>query len=211
MIADNIISMVELARTNNIEVILCSVLPANNFPWRKDIKPADKVLALNFLIKEYSERHNINYVDYYSAMVDDNKGLKADLGSDGVHPNAKGYAIMESIITKTISNSIEKPDLPDPLKAGWKGKNVCEVLKEDESQRLLKCTFPPGVGHEKHYHAPHFGYALKGGTFRITDNKETKVIEVKDGTTWNKTEFSVHEVINVGETTSVYLIIEPKN
>jgi len=211
MIADNIFSMAELAKSNNIEVLLCSVLPANNFPWRKEIKPAEKVIALNSLIKEFSEKHNIAYVDYYSAMVNDEKGLKADLGPDGVHPNSEGYTIMESIITKAISNSIRTPDLPDPLKAGWKNKKVCEVLKEDDSQRILKCTFPPNVGHEKHYHAPHFGYTLKGGTFKITDAKGTKEINVKDGTTWSKSELSVHEVINVGETTSVYLIIEPKN
>ena len=103
MIADNIFSMAELAKTNNIEVILCSALPANNFPWRQEIKPADKVIALNSLIKEYAEKHDIKYVDYYSAMVNEEKGLRADLGSDGVHPNAKGYTIMESIITKAIS------------------------------------------------------------------------------------------------------------
>jgi len=211
MITDNISSMAEQARASNINVILCSVLPANNFPWKKEIKPAPIVIELNSLIKKYAEKHNLVYVDYYSAMVDDKKGLRTDLGDDGVHPNSKGYAIMESIITKAISNSIKKPNLPDPLKAGWKGKKVCEVLKEDDSQRILKCTFPPNLGHEKHYHAPHFGYALKGGTFSITNGNESKVIEVKDGTTWNKFEISEHEVINVGETTSVYLIIEPKN
>jgi lysophospholipase L1-like esterase/quercetin dioxygenase-like cupin family protein len=211
MIADNIISMAELAKTNDIEVFLCSVLPANNFPWRKAIKPADNVIALNSLIKGYAEKHNIKYVDFYSAMVNGQKGLQADLGSDGVHPNAKGYAIMESIITRAISNSIRKPDLPDPLEAGWNGQKVCKVLKEDENQRILKCSFPPNVGHEKHHHAPHFGYTLKGGTFRITDDKGTKEIKVKDGTTWSKSDASVHEVLNVGETTSVYLIIEAKN
>lgn len=211
MIADNIFSMAELAQTNNIEVILCSVLPANNFPWRQEIEPADKVIALNYMIKEYANKHDIQYVDYYSAMVNEEKGLPADLGSDGVHPNAKGYTIMESIIKKAISNSPKTALLPDPLEAGWNGKDVCEVLKEDESQRILKCTFAPNVGHEKHYHAPHFGYTLKGGTFRITDDNGTKEIDVKDGTTWNKTERTTHHVLNIGNTTSVYLIIEPKN
>ena len=211
MIEDNIISMAELAKANNIKVILCSVLPANNFPWRKEIKPAPKVVELNTLIKAYAEKNDIVYVDYYSAMVDDEKGLKADLGDDGVHPNTKGYAIMEVLITQAISLVNDKSSLPDPLEAGWQGKKVCEILKEDDTQRILKCTFPPNVGHEKHYHAPHFGYTLKGGTFKITDNKGTKEIKVKDGTTWSKSDISVHDVLNVGNTTSTYLIIETKN
>ena len=100
--------------------------------------------------------------------------------------------------------------LPDPLQAGWNGKKVCEVLQDTKQQRILKCTFPPGVGHEKHYHNPHFGYTLKGGTFKITDTSGTKTISVPTGTTWSKDKITQHEVLNVGDSTSVYLIIEPK-
>ncbi len=60
-------------------------------------------------------------------------------------------------------------ELPDPLQAGWQGKPVCERLLEDGGQRVLRCTFAPGVGHERHFHRPHFGYALSGGRMRITD------------------------------------------
>jgi quercetin dioxygenase-like cupin family protein len=100
--------------------------------------------------------------------------------------------------------------LPDPLQAGWNGKKVCELLQDTKEQRILKCTFPPGIGHEKHYHNPHFGYTLKGGTFKITDTSGTKTITVPTGTTWSKSKVTQHEVLNVGESTSVYLIIEPK-
>lgn len=100
--------------------------------------------------------------------------------------------------------------LPDPLEAGWKGESVCEIIHEDYKTRILKCTFPPGVGHEKHEHQPHFGYALQGGTFRITDSNGTKTIQVETGTTWNKYAISQHEVLNVGESTAVYLIVEYK-
>ncbi len=210
MIYNNIVSMAELAETHNIEVILCSVLPANDFPWRPEIKPALKVIELNTLISNYAKKNDIRYIDYYSAMVDDKKGLRGDLGNDGVHPNAKGYIIMEDLILPAIS-STQKNMLPDPLEAGWKGKKVCKVLKEDDSQRILKCSFPPNIGHEKHYHSPHFGYTLKGGTFKITEAKGTKEIRVKDGTTWSKTKTSVHEVLNIGNTTSTYLIIETKD
>lgn len=100
--------------------------------------------------------------------------------------------------------------LPDPLQAGWNGEKVCELLFENEKIRALKCTFPPGVGHERHYHPPHFGYALSGGTFQLHDTTGTRVRDLKtdshfysEGTEW-------HEVLNVGDSTAVYLIIEPK-
>ena len=101
-------------------------------------------------------------------------------------------------------------NLPDPLKAGWEGETVCEVLSETKKQRVLKCTFPPNVGHEKHYHKPHFGYTLAGSTFKITDEKGTRNVPVTTGVNWSKTKLSEHEVLNVGDSTAVFLIIEPK-
>ena len=56
-----------------------------------------------------------------------------------------------------------KDALPDPLAAGWRGEKVCELLQENEKLRALRCAFPPGVGHERHFHPPHFGYVLAGG------------------------------------------------
>ena len=104
MIANNIISMAELAKANHINVIICSVLPANNFPWRKGIKPAEKVRKLNVILQLYSYKNKLAYVDYYSAMVNDSHGLKKELGEDGIHPNKKGYLIMEPILEKAINN-----------------------------------------------------------------------------------------------------------
>jgi|SRR5690606_3848995 len=102
------------------------------------------------------------------------------------------------------------PDLPDAHEAGWKGQPVSEIIHEDASVRVLKCTFPPNVGHEKHYHVPHFGYTVQGSTFQITDDKGTRTVDVKTGTTFTKSEISVHEVLNVGDSTAVFLIYEPK-
>ncbi len=101
-------------------------------------------------------------------------------------------------------------ELPDPLEAGWKGEKVCEVLIENESLRTLRCTFPPGIGHEKHYHAKHVGYTLKGGTFRITDAKGTREVNIPEGYTFYNEEVPWHEVLNIGSDTAVFLIVEPK-
>ena len=87
--------------------------------------------------------------------------------------------------------------LPDPLEAGWKGEKVCEVLSDTKKQRVLKCVFPPNVGHQKHYHKPHFGYTLAGSTFQITDIKGTRNVPVATGVNWVKTELSELELLNV--------------
>lgn len=101
--------------------------------------------------------------------------------------------------------------LPDPLEAGWKGKPVCELLFENERMRSLKCTFAPGVGHERHYHRPHWGYILQGSTMRMTDKKGTVVRELKAGAHWWSDGIGWHEVVNIGATTGVYIINEPKD
>ncbi len=101
-IMENIISMVELAKANKIQVILCSVLPANNFYWNPKLKPAEKVIELNFLLKNFADTSKIPYVDYYNAMVDNEKGLQKKYGEDGVHPNLEGYKVMEALLLKSL-------------------------------------------------------------------------------------------------------------
>ena len=101
-------------------------------------------------------------------------------------------------------------NLPDPLQAGWNNKAVCELLEENESIRVLKCTFEPDVGHEKHYHKPHFGYALAGSNFRIIDADGTKEIRVTTGSSFYSEGTDWHEALNIGDSTAVFLIIEPK-
>lgn len=100
--------------------------------------------------------------------------------------------------------------LPDPLEAGWNGSPVCEQLHEDSGQRILRCTFPPDVGHERHHHAPHFGYAVAGGRMQIKDESGVREIEVPTGSSFSSDGVVWHEVLNIGETTAVYIIFERK-
>jgi len=108
MITDNIFSMAELARGHNIKVVLCSVLPAADFPWNPGLAPAEKVIELNKQLKAYAMKHNLEYVDFFTPMASKNNGLKVELGDDGVHPNAAGYAIMEPLLEKALAEALSK-------------------------------------------------------------------------------------------------------
>lgn len=103
MIVNNIVSMVEISKANHIKVILCSVLPANHIPWQIGLEPAEKIIELNTLLKNYANQHNLIYVDYFTPMADKGNGLKEKFGSDSVHPNISGYLIMEPLIKEAIS------------------------------------------------------------------------------------------------------------
>lgn len=108
MIADNIFSMAELAKSNGIKVVLCSVLPAFDYPWKTGLTPAPKIVALNKIIKEYAAKNDCVYLDYFSAMVDDRLGMKAEYSEDGVHPNKAGYEVMMPLCDKAIKKALKK-------------------------------------------------------------------------------------------------------
>jgi lysophospholipase L1-like esterase len=107
MIAGNIFSMGELAKANNIKVILCSVLPAYDFPWRTGLEPAEKVVTLNKMIKKYADANGILYLDYYAALVDERKGMNAAYSGDGVHPNKTGYEAMAPLVEMAIQSILK--------------------------------------------------------------------------------------------------------
>lgn len=104
----NLVSMIEIARAEHIKVVISSVLPANHFPWRPAIIPTEKVIALNKMLKDYADANKIVYLDYYSAMVDDQKGLPSTLSGDGVHPNLAGYKVMEPLAEKAIAEALKR-------------------------------------------------------------------------------------------------------
>jgi lysophospholipase L1-like esterase len=106
MIEDNIHSMTELAQAHGIQVVLCSVLPAYDFPWRKGLEPAPKIVELNRRIKDYASKTGVVYCDYFTAMADERNGLPEELSGDGVHPNKEGYAIMQPIVENAIARAL---------------------------------------------------------------------------------------------------------
>jgi lysophospholipase L1-like esterase len=103
----NIASMAELATANGIRVVLCSVLPAFDFPWAPGLTPGPKVMEVNAWMKQYAADKGDVYVDYYSAMKDERGGLPATLSKDGVHPLPAGYAIMTPLAEAGIEKALK--------------------------------------------------------------------------------------------------------
>ncbi len=103
-ICGNVISMVEILKANNIKPVVCSVLPVKRYPWRKQIESIAPISQLNAMLKDYCQKNNVKYVDYYSALVDSEKGLPKEYAKDGVHPTVAGFKIMQKIILEALKN-----------------------------------------------------------------------------------------------------------
>ncbi len=108
MTEDNFMSMVDIARANDIRVVLASILPASDYPWKPGVDPGPKIVALNAWLKEYAAKRNLVYLDYYAAMVNDKLGMRPDLASDGVHPTTAGYDIMSPLAERAIAEALKK-------------------------------------------------------------------------------------------------------
>ena len=106
-IMDNIASMAELARLHNIKVILCEYLPVYDYPWRKGLEPANKIIALNKLIRSFALSNNFILLDYFSPFADERNGQKAELTTDGVHPNVAGYKVMAKVTEEAIAKALK--------------------------------------------------------------------------------------------------------
>lgn len=108
MIQDNLASMAQLARANGIAVVLASVLPASDYPWKTGLQPAPKIRALNDWIRQYAQRTGAVYLDYYGALDNGQGGLDAKVSGDGVHPNAAGYAVMAPLAQAAVERALRQ-------------------------------------------------------------------------------------------------------
>jgi len=105
-IEGNIKNMVELARAHHIRVILASITPAANYPWRPQIRPIETIRTINDWMKTYAKQEGLVYVDYFAALDDGHRGFQANLAQDGVHPNKAGYAVMDKLAMQAIKQAL---------------------------------------------------------------------------------------------------------
>jgi lysophospholipase L1-like esterase len=106
MIQDNLASMSELATAHGIRVVLASILPVFDYPWKPGLEPAPKILALNAWMKDYAASVGAIYLDFHTSMADARQGLRAELSGDGVHPNEAGYRLMAPLAEHAIAAAL---------------------------------------------------------------------------------------------------------
>jgi len=115
-IQDNLASMVDLALSHRIRVVLASLLPVSDYEKTPEgqprnqttRRPPEQIKALNQWLKTYAVENKLTYLDYYSAMIDDKGFLKDELSDDGLHPNEKGYLVMGPLAEQAIANALKK-------------------------------------------------------------------------------------------------------
>lgn len=108
MIQGNLASMAELAKANGIRVVLSSILPASDYPWRPGLNPGPRIVGINQWMKEFAAANDMVYLDYHSAMADDKLGLPPELARDGVHPTEEGYRIMARLAEEAIGEALNR-------------------------------------------------------------------------------------------------------
>ncbi len=107
MTAENITSIVELAKANNIRVVLCSLTPINDVHKKQSLlRPFGKIIGINNWLKDYAASSGSVYLDYYSAMGE-GRNLKREFSDDGLLPNAAGYAVMAPLAEAAIAQALK--------------------------------------------------------------------------------------------------------
>lgn len=107
-IQSNLAAMTEIAQANGIEVLLCSVLPVFDYPWKPGLRPAPKIVALNAWLKQYAATRGATFVDYHTRFADERQGMRPEHATDGVHPTDEGYRIMAGIVEPLIRQALAR-------------------------------------------------------------------------------------------------------
>ncbi|HMV48201.1 MAG TPA: SGNH/GDSL hydrolase family protein [Blastocatellia bacterium] len=108
MSAENITSMVELAKANNIKVVLAAVTPiCDCYTKRSLLRPFGKIIGLNNWLEEYATASGSVYLNYYAALGE-GRNLKKQFTSDGVLLNEAAYAVMAPLAETAIAQALAK-------------------------------------------------------------------------------------------------------
>ena len=100
--------MAVLAKRSGIGIVIASILPASTYPWNPGLQPAQEIRDVNRRLRDFCETERLVYLDYYAAMADERGGMRPGLSFDGVHPTAKGYAVMSPLAEQAISRVLLK-------------------------------------------------------------------------------------------------------
>ena len=108
MIEDNLAGMAEIAHANGIRVVLASILPVDDYPWKRGLEPAPKIIAINAWMKRYAAERGHVYLDFHTIMKNTRDGMRAELAYDGVHPTEAGYGVMSALAAPAIATALRR-------------------------------------------------------------------------------------------------------
>jgi lysophospholipase L1-like esterase len=100
---DNFRAMSDIARNHGIKVLLASIPPAANFPWRPGLETRKPIPAMNVWLKQFAHQSGATFVDYWPVLDDGTGSMKPGLASDGVHPTEAGYDAMASVVDPILA------------------------------------------------------------------------------------------------------------
>ncbi len=109
MTEGNIRSMVAIAKSNGIKMILASQLPVKEFFWNKTCHAQQKLLALSAWERKFAAEQHLGYVDYYSVLAGPDGNYRPALSPDGVHPDKQAYDIMAPVVEDVIQHVLSTP------------------------------------------------------------------------------------------------------
>ena len=104
-VLNNIAAMADIARANHIHVIIGSILPAADFPWRRGLDPAGKIGSLNARLKLLARQSGALFIDYHETLAGPAGGMRDGLSTDGVHPNHAGYRVMRALAEAALKHA----------------------------------------------------------------------------------------------------------
>ena len=108
-VVENIVAMCNIAKANGIIPVISSIPPCKAFVWRPEIENAGQTIVdINKSLKAYAETNGLIYVDYHSALSDEDFGFPKTLSEDGCHPDPDTYFIMENMVLEAISNALKQ-------------------------------------------------------------------------------------------------------
>jgi len=218
-IENNLIAMAQLAKTNGIKVVLSSVLPVYQYPWNPDVKPIDSIISLNNLTKSYAEQNGMIYADFYTPMVNAQKGMKDEYSGDGVHPNLEGYKVMDPIVEEAINKAfilagidpffklIDITDQPGTITA--QGENQPNELNTYAFDNVITTKWLDLATANPTTRASWIQYQLSGSSYVATqytitsaddfpdrDPKSWTLLGSNDGLTWTTLDTRTNEVFS---------------
>lgn len=117
--------------------------------------------------------------------------------------------MLVAVLAWVTADCTSASSLPGLLQAGWQGNRVCERLHEDATKEffaVLSCgcrTWAP-------FSRSAFWTHNHGWSYALTDETGTREVDMESGGYFTSGGFIWHEVLNIWESTTRFLIIEGK-